>query len=69
MTKSYTLTLTPEQINIVGGALGEMPFRVASPVVQAINEQLAAADAKAAAELDEQRNRNRDESTALPPVA
>lgn len=34
-----TLKLTVAQINVILGALGEAPFRVAQPLVAAIQEQ------------------------------
>lgn len=40
-------------------------LREAAAVVE---QQIAEAKAQAVADLDEQRNRNRDESNALPPV-
>ncbi|MER8846057.1 hypothetical protein [Mesorhizobium australicum] len=37
----YTIKLTAEQLNIVGIGLGELPFKVAQPVMAAINGQIA----------------------------
>jgi hypothetical protein len=36
---SITITLKPEEWNVVLGALGEAPFRVAQPVIQSIHKQ------------------------------
>lgn len=38
----YTITLTIEQLNIIGNALGEISYRIAAPVIQSINEQIVA---------------------------
>lgn len=35
-----TLRLTPEQLNIIGQALGEIPYRAAAPVIRAIETQI-----------------------------
>lgn len=37
-----TLTLTDQQLQIIGAALSEMPYRVAAPVLDEINRQIAA---------------------------
>ena len=42
----YTLTLSDEQMQIIGAALAELPFRVAAPVISEINKQLAAQQPK-----------------------
>ena len=34
----YTLTLTEQQIAVLGAALQELSFRVAAPVINAINQ-------------------------------
>jgi hypothetical protein len=39
----HTIKLTDEQMNVVGQALGELPFKVSAPIIQAINAQLQAA--------------------------
>lgn len=36
------LELTQEQLQIIGAALSEMPYRVAAPLVAEINKQIAA---------------------------
>jgi hypothetical protein len=41
MPEKITLILTQDQINILGTALGELPFRVAAPLVHEINKQIA----------------------------
>lgn len=64
----HTLTLTSEQLGVIDQALGAMPYRAAAPVIDSINHQLAEAQERAAAERNEQRNRNRDETNALPPI-
>lgn len=38
-----TIKLTEEELRVVGAALMEMPYRVASPVIAEINRQLAEA--------------------------
>ena len=54
------VTLTAQQWNIVLGALGEAPFRIAQPVVQQIIAQ-----AQRAQQMQEQTVQNR----AVPPAA
>lgn len=44
----YTLTFTQQQLDTIGHALGEIPFRLAAPVVQSINAQIAAQQQAAA---------------------
>ena len=36
----FTITLEAQQWNAVLGAMGEAPYRVAAPLVQAISQQL-----------------------------
>jgi len=36
----YTLKLTEEQLFLIDRAIGEMPHRLAAPLIAAINEQL-----------------------------
>ena len=43
---SYTLTLTPAEIDIVGTGLQEMPFKTASPLIQRILQQIQAQQAE-----------------------
>ncbi len=38
---TYTLTLTNQQLQIIGAALSELPYRVSAPVIEEINRQLA----------------------------
>lgn len=47
----HVLKLTPEQINVIGAALAELPFKVAQPVLAAIQAQIDAA-VKAAAKSE-----------------
>ena len=35
------LELTQEHLQIIGAALAELPFRVAAPVIEEINRQIA----------------------------
>ena len=35
------LDLTQEHLQIIGAALAELPFRVAAPVIEEINRQIA----------------------------
>lgn len=43
-----TLTLTDQQLQIIGAALSELPYRVAAPVIAEINRQIAAQQEEAA---------------------
>lgn len=36
----FNLTLTQQQIEMIGAALQEMPYRVAAPLIAHINQQL-----------------------------
>ena len=38
----HTLTLNDEQMQIIGAALAELPYRVSAPVLAEINRQIAA---------------------------
>ena len=40
------LELTQEQLQIIGAALNELPYRVAAPLIAEINRQLAAQQPK-----------------------
>lgn len=42
MSSDMKLELTQEQLQIIGAALSEMPYRVAAPLVAEINKQIAA---------------------------
>lgn len=37
-----TLTLTDQQLQIIGAALAELPYRVAAPVMEEIRRQIEA---------------------------
>lgn len=37
----YTLVLSQQEMRVLNDALVEMPFRLAAPVIQSINEQLS----------------------------
>ena len=39
---TYTITLTQDQLNVIAAALGEMPMKIAAPVVQELNKQISA---------------------------
>ena len=41
----YELKLTQQEMQIVGAALGKLPYEVVAPVVKSINDQLASASA------------------------
>lgn len=41
-----TLILTDQHLQIIGAALAEMPYRVAAPVMDEINRQIAAQSAE-----------------------
>jgi hypothetical protein len=38
--KTITLTLTQEQLHILNAALGDVPYRVAAPLIANINSQI-----------------------------
>jgi hypothetical protein len=38
--KTITLTLTQEQLHILNAALGDVPYRVAAPLIASINSQI-----------------------------
>jgi hypothetical protein len=38
--KTVTLTFTQEQLQILNAALGEVPYRVAAPLIASINAQI-----------------------------
>lgn len=60
-----TLTFTDEQLVTLDRAIAELPYKDAAPLVAAINQQIKDAAEQEAADLDAQRNRNRDESNAI----
>jgi hypothetical protein len=37
---TFTITFTPQQLQVLNAALGEMPFRVAAPLIQHINAEI-----------------------------
>ena len=46
----YTLRLTGEQVNLIGAALGKLPFETVSALVQALQLQIQQQEAAAKAE-------------------
>ena len=38
--KQITLTFTQEQLHILNAALGDVPYRVAAPLIASINSQI-----------------------------
>jgi hypothetical protein len=38
--KSITLTFTQEQLQVLNGALGDVPYRMAAPLIASINSQI-----------------------------
>ena len=38
---NYTLTLTEQEIAIVGAGLGKLPFEAVAPLIQRLNQQIA----------------------------
>jgi len=36
----FTLNVSPEEVNVLGKALGEMPFKEAAPLVRKLDDQL-----------------------------
>lgn len=41
---NYTLTLTLQQIQVIGAGLGELPLKIAAPVMNEVQKQITAAD-------------------------
>ena len=41
MEQRYTLVLNKSQLDIIGNALAELPFKFAAPVLNEINRQFA----------------------------
>lgn len=41
MEETYTFTLTKAQLDIIGTALAELPFKFSAPVLNEINRQFA----------------------------
>lgn len=39
-TETYTIILSKNELNVIGIALGELPFRISAPVVELINKQI-----------------------------
>lgn len=37
---TFTITFTTQQLQVLNAALGEMPFRVAAPLIQHINTEI-----------------------------
>ena len=37
---TYTITLTQDQLQIIAAALGELPMKIAAPVVAELNKQI-----------------------------
>lgn len=48
---NFNLTLTDQHLQIIGAALAELPYRVAAPVMDEINTQIAAQQPKSEAAL------------------
>jgi hypothetical protein len=44
--KTYTLTVTSDELGVIGQALGETPTRVGMPVVQRLRDQVSQQDKK-----------------------
>jgi hypothetical protein len=42
---TYTITTTSENMRIIGGALAELPFRIAAPVISDLQRQVSEQDA------------------------
>jgi hypothetical protein len=42
--RELPLTLTAGQVNVVFGALGEAPYRIAAPVIETLRRQVLAID-------------------------
>jgi hypothetical protein len=36
----YTITLQPQDLDILSAALGEIPFKIAAPLVDKLNKQI-----------------------------
>lgn len=37
---TFKITLTAQQLDIIGKLLGEAPYRIVAPIVQTINQQI-----------------------------
>lgn len=46
--KDFTLTVTEGQLGVIGAGLGELPYKLAAPVMHALQAQVAAQTAKSA---------------------
>jgi hypothetical protein len=40
MEKSFTFTLTAQEVDVIGQALAELPFKMAAPVINKLREQV-----------------------------
>jgi len=54
------LTFTQEQLQILDKAVAELPFKIAAPLIQEINNQIRSQQEQEAAKLEDERNRNKD---------
>jgi len=52
----YTLHLTPQQLQIIGSALGELPYKVVAALVEEMNRQIKDQEDKANVGVPEQTN-------------
>ena len=42
MPSNFTISFTIEDLQVIDAALAEMPYRIATPIINKINRQLAA---------------------------
>lgn len=48
----YVLRFNEQQMQVLNAALCEMPYRMAAPIIQSINEQIASASKRSEEEPD-----------------
>lgn len=41
MSSNFTISFTVEDLHVIDAALAEMPYRIATPIINKINRQLA----------------------------
>ena len=44
--KTYTLTVTEAELNVIGQAIGELPYRVSAPILAKLQQQIQMASKK-----------------------
>jgi len=66
---TITITLAPEEWNIVLGALGDAPFKVSAPIIGKIQQQAAPQIAGASGPAPDAADPREDPPAAPPPPA